>query len=123
MHMRNENRIQYAPPKLKCRNQVYCKTGSADFHEVLEYICDSLRDCIADFEMRIDTKQDDSVKLHKNLITDLEKKMREPEAKELSQWESQSDPNPNNRIPQHIFQQLNEKRPCRNDGALFCFRR
>lgn len=104
-----KNGEEYAPPKLKCRNQVYCKTGSADFYEVLEYICDSLRDCIADFEMRIDTKQDDSVKLHKNLITDLKKKMEELEARELSQWKSQSDPDPNNRMPQHIFQQLNEE--------------
>lgn len=104
-----KNGVEYAPPKLVCNNQVHCKTGSADFNEVLKYICDSLRDCIADFKVRIESKQDDSVKLHKNLITNLEQKLKDLEARELSQWKSQSDPNPANRMPQPIFQQLNEE--------------
>lgn len=103
------NGVEYAPPKLKCNNQVYCKTGSADFAEVMKYICDTLRDCISDFEVRLDDKKDDSAKLHKNLIDNLERKLKELEAKELSQWEAQSDPNPDNRMPAHIFKQLNEK--------------
>lgn len=98
-----------APPKLVCNNQVHCKTGSADFAEVMKYVCDTLRDCISDFEMRIDNKQDDSVKLHAKLIENLENKMKELEAKELSQWEAQSDPDHSKRMPAHIFQQLNEK--------------
>ena len=104
-----KNGVEFAPPKLKCNNQVYCKNGSADFKEVLEYICKTLKDCIEDFEVRIDTKQDDSVKLHKNLIDNLKKQLKELEEKELSQWESQSDPDPNKRMPQHVFQKLNEK--------------
>lgn len=103
------NGKEYAPPKLKCNDQVHCKSGSVDFKEVMEYICNALRDCIADFEVRVDNKQDDSAKLHKSLIENLEKKMKDLEAKELSQWESQSDPNPDNRMPTHIFKQLNEK--------------
>lgn len=101
--------VETAPPKLVCNNQVHCKTGSADFAEVMKCICDTLRDCISDFEMMIDNNQDDSIKLHSELVTNLEKKMKELEAKELSQWESQSNPDPANRMPAHIFQQLNEK--------------
>lgn len=100
---------EFAPPKLVCNNQVHCKSGSADFREVLEYICCSLKDCIADFEVRIQNEQDDSTKLHKDLITNLEKKMKDLEAKELSQWEAQSDPDPDKRMPQHVFKMLNEK--------------
>lgn len=100
---------EFAPPKLVCNNQVYCKNGSAILSEVLEYVCDSLRDCIADFEVRVDSKQDDSVKLHRNLIDNLEKQMKDLEAKELAQWEAQSDPDPVKRMPSHIFQKLNEK--------------
>ena len=104
-----KNGEEYAPPKLVCNNQVHCKTGSADFNEVLNYVCDALEDCISDFEVLVENKQDNSVKLHIDLISNLEKKIKELEAKELSQWESQSDPNLDNRMPQHVFKQLNEK--------------
>lgn len=104
-----KNGVEYAPPKLVCNDQVHCKSGSADFHEVMAYICNSLRDCIADFEMRINNEQDDSVKLHKSLIENLEAKLKDLEAREIAQWRSQSDPNPANRMPTHIFQQLNEE--------------
>lgn len=105
----NKDGKEFAPPKLVCNNQVHCKSGSADFREVLDYICCSLKDCIADFEVRIQNEQDDSTKLHRDLITNLEKKMKDLEAKELSQWEAQSDPDPDKRMPQHVFKMLNEK--------------
>lgn len=100
---------EYAPPKLVCNNQVHCKTGSIDFKEAVEYICYTLKDCIADFEVRINNDQDDSTKLHKSLIESLEKKLKDLEAQELSQWKMQSDPNPDNRMPAHVFKQLNEQ--------------
>ena len=101
--------VEYAPPKLVCNDQVHCKSGSADFHEVMEYICNSLRDCIADFEMRIDNEQDNSAKLHKSLIDNLEGKLKDLEARELAQWKAQSDPDPSVRMPANIFKQLNEE--------------
>lgn len=105
----NRDGKEFAPPKLVCNNQVHCRTGSADFREVLTYVCCTLKDCIADFEVRVSNDQDDSAKLHKNLIDNLEKKMKDLEAKELSQWEAQSDPDPDKRMPQHVFKMLNEK--------------
>ena len=101
------NGVEYNAPKLKCNNQVHCKSGSADFEEVLEYVCNSLRECISDFEVRINNGQDDSVKLHRNIIQNLEKKYKEIEERELEQWESQFDPNL--KMPTEIFQRLNEK--------------
>ena len=103
------NGVEYAPPKLVCNNQVHCKTGSADFKEVMEYVCDALEDCIHDFEILIEDEKEDSSKLHKSLIENLEKKIKELEATELAQWKMQSDPNPDNRMPQHIFKQLNDE--------------
>ena len=50
-----------------------------------------------------------SFKLHQNLIKNLEKKLKDIKAKELLQWEAQSDPNPEKRMPQEIFKQLNAK--------------
>lgn len=101
--------VEYAASKLVCNNQVKCRTGSANFEEVFEYICKALEDCITDFEVLVENKKDDSVKLHFDLIASLEKKIKELEAKELAQWEAQADPNPDNRMPQHIFKQLNDR--------------
>lgn len=103
------NGVEIAPPKLKCNNQVYCKSGSADFAEVFENICSSLEDCIEDFKVRIDDKRDDSIKLHKDLIANLQKKMDELQTTEDLQWESLHHPDPAQRMPQPVFNRLNEK--------------
>lgn len=105
----NRNGEEYAPPKLVCNNQVHCKTGSADFREVLEYVCATLEDCIADFEVMVETKQDDSSKLHKNLIDNLEKKLKDLEVTEKLQWEAKHHPDPDERMPSEIFKELNGK--------------
>lgn len=104
-----KNGVEYAPPKLRCNDQVYCKSGSADFQEVMDYICRSLEECIADFEMRIDDKQDDSIKLHKNLIANLEKKLEDLQVTEDLQWEALHHPDPAERMPREIFNRLNAK--------------
>lgn len=43
----------------------------------MEYIRSSLKDCIADFEVLVDSKQDASNKLHENLVVNLEKKLKD----------------------------------------------
>jgi hypothetical protein len=76
---------------------------------MVERVCETLKDCIKDFEMRIDSKQDDSHKLHLNLIKNLEEKLEKLERKEILQWEAQYDPDESKRLPQHVFKILNEK--------------
>ena len=104
-----KNGIEYAPAKLVCNNQVHCKTGSAIFDEIYTDVCNTLKDCIEDFEVRIKNNKDDSFKLHKDLVERLEKKLKELEEKEVLQWEAQYDPDPNMRLPQEVFKRLNEK--------------
>ena len=101
--------VEFAKPRLMCNNQVHCKTGSAIYDEVLERICDSLQDIIEDFEVRVETQQDDSIKLHKNLVEQLEKKLADLEVKEKLQWEAKHHPDPEERMPSHIFKELNSK--------------
>jgi hypothetical protein len=72
-------------------------------------VCDILQQCIEDFEIRIKNDEGDSVKLHTKLVKNLEKKLKEIQAKELSQWEAQAHPDPAQRMPAEIFKQLNEK--------------
>lgn len=101
--------VEYAKPKLRCNNQVHCKTGSASFDEVMERICDSLREIIKDFEVRVEHQQDDSIELHRSLVERLEKQLADLEIKEKLQWEAKQHPDPEERMPSHIFKELNNK--------------
>ena len=98
-----------SPARLNCDGQIYCKSGSVLYSEMIDRVAAILEQCIDDFETRLKNNEGDSAKLHKKLIQKLEQKKKELEAKELSQWESQSSPDPAQRMPPHIFQQLNEK--------------
>ena len=104
-----KNGVEFAPPRLVCNNQVHCKTGSVEFQEIYDAVINVIKDCIVDFEVRITNSQDDSTKLHHDLIERLEKKLKILEEKEIAQWEGQYDPDPDKRLPQHIFKRLNEK--------------
>jgi hypothetical protein len=101
--------VEYAPPKLVCNDQVHCKSGSIPFDEAMSYIRNTLKDCITDFKMMIKNDQDDSFKLHRDLVDELKKKFEILEEKEASQWEALHDPDPEKRMPEHIFKKLNEK--------------
>lgn len=102
-----KNGVEYAPPKLVCNNQIHCKTGSVVFEEIYRDVCNTIKDCIQDFELRIKNNQDDSFKLHKDLVDRLERKLKELEEKEIKQWEDQYDPDI--AMPQEIFKRLNQK--------------
>lgn len=101
--------VEYAAPKLVCNDQYHCKSASVEFDEIYQAILKTIKDCIADFELRIKNNQDDSVKLHRDLVSKLETRLKELEAKEIEQWEAQYDPDPDKRLPAHIFKKLNEK--------------
>ncbi len=96
-------------PRLSCNNQVHCNSGSCLYDEMIDRVCEILKQCIEDFEIRLKNDTGDSAKLHEKLIKNLEKKMKELQAKELSQWEAQSDPDPEQRMPPEIFKMLNQK--------------
>jgi hypothetical protein len=96
-------------PRLICIDQSHCKTGSCTFDEMIDMVVDILKQCISDFEIRIKNENGDAMKLHEKLLKSLEKKMQDLEAKELAQWEAQSNPDPSQRMPAEIFKKLNEK--------------
>ena len=96
-------------PRLLCDGQTHCKTGSCLYSEMNERVCSILTNCIHDFEIRLQNNEGDSVKQHMRLIKNLEVRQKELEEKELAQWEAQADPDPAKRMPQHVFQQLNER--------------
>lgn len=101
--------VERSAPRLICDNQSYCKTTSCLYSEIIDRVREVLQECISDFEIRIKSDDGDSAKLHANLIKRLEAKQKELDAKELSQWEAQADPDPSKRMPEHVFKILNEK--------------
>lgn len=94
---------------LACIDQVHCNTGSCKTTEIVNAVADILKQNIADFELHIKNDNGDSVKLHEELIKSLEKKLKDINARELAQWEAQSNPDPSMRMPHDIFRQLNER--------------
>ena len=96
-------------PRLVCNGQKYCGNGSCSVSEMLDFIAEILKQKIAEFEIEVKQGNDDSNKFNEKLIKNLEKKLADIDAKELSLWESQIDPNSENRVPQHIFQALTTK--------------
>lgn len=101
--------VEVGPARLVCEGQKYCKNGSCHFEEMLDRTEAILQQCIEDFEIRLKNDEGDSIKLHNKLIKNLEKKMQDLQAKEVAQWDAQTNPDPAKRMPQEIFQQLNEK--------------
>ena len=105
----NKDGTERCAPRLLCANQKHCKSGSCLFNVIIDRVCETLEQCIEDFEIRIQNNEGDSEKLHLSLIKSLEKKMKDLNAKELAQWEQQSHPDESQRMPAHIFKQLNER--------------
>lgn len=101
--------VEKTAPRFLCEKQTKCNTGSCLVTELIDRVKSDLKECIADFEVRINNDNKDAQKLHANLIKTLEQKLKDLQARELSQWEAQSDPDPAKRMPQEIFQQLNAK--------------
>ena len=94
-----------SPPRLLCDNQVYCKTTSCLYEEIIDRVRQTLEQCIEDFEIRIKSDDKNSKQLHENLIKRLKLKLEELNKKEINQWEKYSE----EEMPKEIFQKLNEK--------------
>lgn len=108
MHKKKDG-TERSAPRLLCDGQVHCGTGSCLYDDMIDRVVTVLEQCIEDFEIRLTNDTGDSVKLHTKLIKNLENKLKDLEKKELAQWEQQSHPDPEQRMPPHIFKALNEK--------------
>ena len=105
---RGENKYR-KEPRLVCNDQKHCGNGSCSVTEMVDFVAKLLREKIAEFEVEAKNGNDGSEKFHEKLIKSLEKKLADISAKELSMWESQMDPDPDKRMPSHVFQALTAK--------------
>jgi DNA polymerase III delta prime subunit len=92
-------------PRLACNNQMFCHTQSVTYDEMLSKVIETLKNCIADFEIKIKNDSENTLINHSNQIKRLEAKLEELNNKELNQWEKYSEEN----MPKAIFDKLNEK--------------
>jgi hypothetical protein len=90
-------------PRFACNHQVHCGSCSSSFDEVLEAVLDVLRDAVLDFEVKLNSGIDDSLKEHAELVARLEARLAALEDRELSQWDKYT----REGMPKPIFDKLN----------------
>lgn len=96
-------------PRLVCNGQKYCGNGSCSVPEVVDFVANVLKQKIAEFEIEVNNNNTETNNLNEKLLKNLEKKLADIGARELSLWESQVNPDLVNRMPSHIFQALTDK--------------
>lgn len=101
--------LKYREPKLVCNGQNHCGNGSCSVSEMVDIIADVLKKRIHEFEIEAQRGDDGDFKMQEKLVHNLEKKLQDINAKELSMWETQVATKPENRMPPHIFQALTAK--------------
>ena len=92
-------------PRLLCEGQTKCNTGSCLYSEMINKVKEILKECINDFEIRINGDNKDARQLHNNLIKDLENKLTTLDDKEVNLWDKYAEEG----MPKAIFDKLNEK--------------
>ena len=102
---KDKNGNERSVPRLACTHQIYCRTQSVTYDDLLNKVIESLKSCIADFEIKIKNDSENTLINHTAQIKRLENKLEELNKKELSQWEKYSEEG----MPKAIFDKLNEK--------------
>ena len=96
-------------PRIVCIDQRYCHNSSCSPSELVDIVTEILKQKVKEFEVELQRGEDASHKIHEKMIKNLEKKLLDIDAKEMSLWESQVDPDVSHRMPSHIFQSLTDK--------------
>lgn len=88
-----------------CTYQKYCHSSSVFADEVIEAICDNLKQHIEDFTVELGKGDDGLYEKHQEHIALLEKKLAEAEKKEIALWEKYTEEG----MPKTIFEMLRTK--------------
>jgi hypothetical protein len=95
--------------RFECSNIRHCQSSGILYDDVIEKLLYVLEECIEDFEYKLTDDNLSEVAEHEKQIELLERKLESLQRKEVEQWEAQVNPDESQRMPQHIFKQLNEK--------------
>lgn len=97
--------VQRCAPRLNCVNQATCKTASCTVEEFTESVIEALKNAVTDFTLKMEDAEEDTASIHRQLITQLEKRLDDLDALEISQWDKYTQEG----MPKHIFEKLNDK--------------
>ena len=91
--------------RLTCSNQTHCHNSSVLLSDLTEEVCKVLKKCIDDFQVELDSNNDDAYQTYMDQVALLESRLKEVEEKELAIWEKYSEEG----MPKHIFERLRSK--------------
>ena len=97
------NGVVRAEPRYACTYPTRCENASCIATELLDMLKNILRETLADFEVRVEAGEDESIEIHRQLVERLERRMAELEKVELAQWDKYT----KEEMPKHIFDKLN----------------
>lgn len=104
-----KNGKERSAPRMLCDNQVYCKTSSCLYEEVVDRVRLILQENIHDFEVQAKKAGKDARTLHERQIQRLKAKQEAIFKREISYWEDHANPDPEKRMPNEVFEKLREK--------------
>lgn len=97
--------VTFCEPRFLCSKQRDCGNASCRMSEVMDEVVKVLTEAIDDFAIRIEKGTDDSVEIHRQAVERLEKRLQELRELEVAQWDEKI----KGKIPQHVFDRLNEQ--------------
>ena len=97
--------VERCAPRLVCPNQAECHTASCTMTEFSDAVITALEMAIADFDLKLNNAPEDDAAIQERVIVQLERRLDELDALELSQWDKYTQEG----MPKHIFERLNDK--------------
>lgn len=90
-------------PRFRCSYGRCKSSGSAIASEVMDEIIKVLESCVEEFQVRVDSGEDNSAEMHQQTIARLEKRLDSLKELEVKQWDEKL----KGGMPEHIFERLN----------------
>ena len=101
----NKDGTERCAPRFLCGGRRECGNASAKMADVMDEVVRVLKECIHDFEIRIEKGEDDSVEVHRQMVERLEKKLLDLQELEKKQWAEKL----HGKMPEYIFNAMNQE--------------
>lgn len=89
-------------PRLVCPSQAHCGNGSCTIEELSQEVAQALRAAISDLDLELHRAESDAAQTQQRLVAQLERRLDDLDAKELSMWDSFT----SGSMPQPVFDKL-----------------
>lgn len=97
------NGKERAAARFQCSKPKLCDNASCTVDDITAIVKKALKEAIADFELRVEAKEDDSLEVQRQLVQRLEQRLEDLAELEVKQWDEKI----KGLIPPHVFEKLN----------------